>query len=260
MQTFLKSYAKINITLRVTKLRDDGYHDLCSLFLRVDRGEMLAVSTCDVDNVSSAGVKIDGENIVSKAIRMAREWGFAVPPLDVKIQKTIPPGMGMGGGSGNAGAILNFILEGGNAPRKNFSFEKIAKNIGADVPFFVSNFETAIVSGMGEKIEQFPTIPIKAVISFPKINSPTKGAYEALDAYWQKKYPRDEKQAREEIFEISERLKAREKIGMLPNDFAPLLLRQSDVYEKFFCEADAKNALAWGITGSGAAMFALFPV
>ena len=81
------SAAKLNLSLRVTKKRLDGYHDIVSLFLRLPAVESLSISKAEVrgkDDVRVSGVEIEGENIVSSALRRAREAGVDVPFLDVE--------------------------------------------------------------------------------------------------------------------------------------------------------------------------------
>ena len=248
------SYAKVNITLRVTDIRNDGYHNIYSLFSRIDASERLHIrsSDKDYDTANSVGVLIEGENIVVKALRIVREYGFKLPFLDTSVYKTIPPGMGLGGGSGNAGAILNFI--GAELPLD------VVIKIGADVPFFYKNYEAAIIYGIGDKIESVNKLQLNAMIIIPKWNSITKNAYKMLDMYWNNQggYPLDEINAKKELDKIYSLLTSNKFIGLLPNDFAPMLIKENALYEKFFRVFCDTGAHAWGITGSGASMFVLY--
>lgn len=222
-------------------------------------GEYLEISeSCGADCVSCVGAEIKGENIVSKALRFARGTGAEIPSLKAEVHKTIPPGMGMGGGSGNAGAILDFV--GRKYGALNFTPIDAARKIGADVPFFICGADAAVVSGIGESVENISRPPLRAEVHLPKKNSPTTGAYKALDEYWANGYPSDFFRAREEILQINSRLIAKERVGLLPNDFAPFLMQQNAEYAEFFRAADDLGAIAWGITGSGAGMFALFDI
>ena len=248
------SYAKINITLRVTGIRNDGYHNIFSLFSRINASERLHIrnSDKDCDIVNSPGMLIEGENIVAKALRIVREYGFNLPFLDISVYKTIPPGTGLGGGSGNAGAILDFI--GAELPLD------VVLKIGADVPFFYKNYEIAIISGIGGKIEPIDKLQLNIAIIVPKWNSVTKNAYKMLDMYWLPRggYPLDENSAKNELYKIYSLLASNRFVGFLPNDFAPLLIEENALYEKYFDIFYDSGALAWGITGSGASMFVLY--
>jgi 4-diphosphocytidyl-2-C-methyl-D-erythritol kinase len=249
------SFAKINITLRITGIRDDGYHNIYSLFSRISASERLdiSISNNDGDIVNSAGIIIDGENIIAKTLKIAREFCPDIPFMDISVYKTIPPGMGLGGGSGNAGAMLDFI--GVKLPINAIS------KIGADVPFFSANCETAIVHGIGDKVNPVHKLQLYTAIILPKWNCITGNAYKLLDKYWDSKggYPADEDRAKEELASIYSLLASGKFVGLLPNDFAPRLIEENTLYNKIFDIFCDIGAVAWGITGSGASIFAMFP-
>ena len=110
MRVILPTFAKLNLTLRVINKRSDGYHNIVSTFLRIPSGDVLYISEASERNDEvSANIHLTGENIVAKALRVARENGFKIPYLNVKIHKSIPPGTGLGAGSGNAAAVLRLF-------------------------------------------------------------------------------------------------------------------------------------------------------
>ena len=254
MYIIKNSYAKVNITLRVTSIRDDGYHNIYSLFSRINAAEKLHISSSSVscDSVNTERMLIRGENIIIKALRIAREYGVDIPFLDISLYKNIPPGMGLGGGSGNAGAVLDFL--GAKLP------VSVVSKIGADVPFFCENCEAAIVHGIGDKVSPLPKLPLNTAIIVPKWNSITGNAYKLLDKYWlpQGGYPFDEYKAKEELEKIYSNLASIKNVGLLPNDFAPRLIEENELYEKLFRVFMDCGAIAWGITGSGSSVFALY--
>ena len=254
MYILKNSYAKMNITLRVTGIRDDGYHNIYSYFSRINASEKLHVSNSNEnhDTVRSEKILIRGENIIAKALRIAREYGLDIPFLNATVYKNIPSGMGLGGGSGNAGAILDFI--GAELPLN------IISKIGADVPFFYMNCESAIVRGIGDVIDPIQKLPLCAAVIIPKWYSITGNSYKLLDIYWNQRggYPLDENGAKEEYERIYSLLASNKFVGLLPNDFAPGLIEENSMYEKFFEAFNDSGAIAWGITGSGAAIFALY--
>ena len=99
MRCILPSFAKLNLSLRVTGRRGDGYHDLVSLVLRIPSGETLRVAKrpepASGDLVKVKDMTLEGENIVEKALRLARESGLSVPFLEVEIVKSLFPGSGL---------------------------------------------------------------------------------------------------------------------------------------------------------------------
>ena len=231
MRIILPTFAKLNLTLRVMNKRPDGYHNLVSTFFKIPSGDVLYISesTAGIDVVNS-NIIIHGENIVAKALKIAR-------------QESIPPGSGLGAGSGNAAAVLQL-----------FGAEKVAAKVGADVPFLCSNNKIAIVSGIGEHVEKIAAdYNLEGVIAIPDWQTETKSAYEELDAMG---YSFDLLFARTEMRDIYH-ANAGKKVGLLPNDFLKILIKKHPKYNELFKLFESAGADAWGITGSGSAAFAL---
>ena len=255
------SAAKLNLSLRVTKKRGDGYHNIVSLFLRLSAMETLSISRIkegDSDNVRMSGGGVEGENIVSRALRRAREAGFDAPFLDVEISKTISPGSGLGAGSGNAAAILCWLRRlAGSAAEPRQKWQEAALRTGADVPFLFSGCPLAMVSGIGEIIEPLEPLKLHATIVFPEWGVGTGNAYAQLDSRYGEEYPLSESEARNEARALHRKLLTGERVGLLPNDFAPALMEKFPGYLELFDTFKKNGHIAWGITGSGGAAFAL---
>ena len=246
MRIILPTFAKLNLTLRVINKRSDGYHNIVSTFLKIPSGDILLVSesTAGIDIVNS-DTPIKGENIVLKALRAAREDGFKFPYLNVMIHKMIPPGSGLGAGSGNAAAILLLL-----------GAERVAAKVGADVPFLCSGMDMSIVTGIGDQVDRTKkdvSIP-HGVIAIPDWQTDTKTAYEELDEIG---FGVDTLLARTEMRDIYY-ANAGKKVGMLPNDFTKVLLKQHPKYNELFSMFEKAGANAWGITGSGSSAFGVF--
>ncbi|MDR1049322.1 MAG: 4-diphosphocytidyl-2C-methyl-D-erythritol kinase [Synergistaceae bacterium] len=248
------SAAKVNLSLRVTGRREDGYHDIVSLFLRLPSAETLLISETEgADEVRVSGAEIQGENIVSRALRAARETGFDIRPLGVEIVKTLYPGSGLGGGSGNGAALLRWLAGPDDGPE----WRAAARKTGADVPFLFSGCPLALVSGTGDIVEPLESLAANLLVAFPDWNVNTENAYEQLDRRGES-HRLPDPAARAEALRLSERLRGGEKAGFLPNDFAPFLMEKFPGYARLFDVFDDGGAFAWGITGSGGAAFALF--
>lgn len=243
MRLILPTFAKLNLTLRVVSKRPDGYHNLVSTFMKIPSGDVLYISesTAGVDIVS-ANIQLKGENIVAKALRIARSEGFKIPYLNVKIHKSIPPGSGLGAGSGNAAAVL--IL---------FKAERVAAKVGADVPFLCSGHDFALVSGIGDHIEPVKAHEVHGVIAIPDWQTETKSAYAELDSLG---YDVGIMLARTEAKDIYH-ANAGRKVGLLPNDFLKVLLKNHPKYNELFKMFQKADADCWGVTGSGSAAFAI---
>ena len=257
------SAAKLNLSLRVTKKRRDGYHDIVSLFMRLPAVEMLCISKDGgyvADNVRVSGVEVKGENIVSSALRLAREAGLDVPFLNVEITKTIWPGSGLGAGSGNAAAVLLWLAKSAE-PQENDptcqKWQNVAFKTGADVPFLFSCYPLAMASGVGEILEPLEPLRLYVSIVIPKWSVGSENAYSQLDSRYDGKYPLSDSEARAEAYALHQKLRAGEQIGLLPNDFSASLIEKFPDYLEFFDMCDKSGSIAWGITGSGGAAFAL---
>jgi 4-diphosphocytidyl-2-C-methyl-D-erythritol kinase len=250
------SAAKLNLSLRVTAKRADGYHDIVSLFLRLPPVETLSIARAeDADAVRvKGGIEVEGENIVSRALRSARGEGLDVPFLDVEITKALYPGSGIGAGSGNGAAVLSWLAGGGAGP----VWQNAARKTGADVPFLFSGYSLALVSGTGDILEPLEAPELHTVTVLPDWSVGTENAYAQLDRRCGGMYALSAAAARAEADGLCRKLRRKERIGLLPNDFTPLLMDKFPDYDKLFGVFDDAGASAWGITGSGGAAFALF--
>ncbi|MBV1686957.1 4-(cytidine 5'-diphospho)-2-C-methyl-D-erythritol kinase [Novosphingobium sp. G106] len=140
------AYAKINLALHVRKRREDGYHELETLFAFVDDGDRLVASPAsrDVLHVKGefAGALDDPfGNIVAKALSKLKH----VPGWSMQLEKRLPVAAGLGGGSADAGAIFRMVERWGKLPD---NWHEIATALGADVPACVKS-ETCIGTGTG---------------------------------------------------------------------------------------------------------------
>jgi 4-diphosphocytidyl-2-C-methyl-D-erythritol kinase len=155
--------AKINLCLYVGPTRDDGRHELVTLFDAVGLFDELEVTSAEQDEVVCEGV--DGPNLVNDALGALRGAGWAAPPLRVTIKKTIPVAAGMGGGSADAAALLRI------APRlgaiDGASRLQIAGRLGADVPSQLVPGPWVGV-GAGHRLLPAPALPPYAVVIIPQ--------------------------------------------------------------------------------------------
>lgn len=144
------AYAKINLALHVRRRREDGYHELETLFAFVDAGDELSASAASVDSlrvVGEFGGALDDPfgNIVSKALHsLPHGLGWAVT-----LEKNLPVAAGLGGGSADAGAIFRMVRESHGLPE---DWHSRAAKLGADVPACVESV-ACIGRGTGTELE-----------------------------------------------------------------------------------------------------------
>jgi 4-diphosphocytidyl-2-C-methyl-D-erythritol kinase len=160
-----QAYAKVNLCLFVGPTREDGRHELVTVFDSVRLTDELIVgeSESGADEVVCDGV--EGPNLVSDALRGLREAGWAAPPVRVEIWKRIPVAAGMGGGSADAAAILRCAPR--FSPADDGSIARIAASLGADVPSQLRP-GPSLGTGAGERIEPLATFESYGVLVLPQ--------------------------------------------------------------------------------------------
>lgn len=151
--------AKINLALAVTGKRDDGYHDLRSVFATIDLADRVRVAShrrLEVRITPDVGAPA-GEDLASRAVRaMAAAVGREATAF-VHIRKRVPVAAGLGGGSSDAGAVLRALAS--IWKRGDVDLVALAATIGSDVPFFATGARVAFVSGRGERVDPLPDPP-----------------------------------------------------------------------------------------------------
>ena len=177
-----KSYSKVNIFLKIVGLRDN-YHLIASRFVRVKNlFDTISFIKKDVDNFSIEGnfSCILEKNTVYKAYKELEKFDEVKEFFKkniVKIDKNIPEFAGLGGGSSNCATFLNMVNQACNLNLSKEELAKIGSNIGADVPFFVYEFDSANVSGIGEIVEEFKEEALNIEVITPKIACDTGKIY-----------------------------------------------------------------------------------
>ena len=173
-----KSYAKVNIFLKISDKRD-SYHELVSRFVRVhslyDTVSFIKSSRKVFDIIGSFGCNLE-TNTVYKAYKLLEKYDGVeefFKNYSVKIEKNIPEFAGLGGGSSNAATFLIMTNKYCNLDLSKDELCKIAVNIGADVPFFVYEYDSANVTGIGEIVEKFDEEILNIETITPKIKCNT---------------------------------------------------------------------------------------
>jgi 4-diphosphocytidyl-2-C-methyl-D-erythritol kinase len=172
--TVVRSYAKINWSLRVTGKRPDGFHDLETVFQTISLCDELTFResdafslTCDDDSIPT-----DHNNLVLRAAKAVN-----ADPVAIDLRKRIPAGGGLGGGSSNAAATLRLL--GGDRD----DLPEIALSLGSDVPFFLTG-GTAYATGRGEVLTPLPPMSeIPLLLLLPDERVSTRDAYARIERY-----------------------------------------------------------------------------
>ena len=244
--------AKLNLCLYVGLRRDDGLHEIRSLFEPLELADELRISEAGEDEVICEG--LDAPDLTAAALAALREHGWDGPPLRIEVSKRVPVGAGLGGGSADAAAVLRLAmgeLEG---------MRSIAAGIGADVPSQLQP-RPCLVAGAGEVIEPAPPPGEHAVVLLPQAEElATAAVYAEADRLGS---PRGEA----ELEAIRRGLRDAVDAGGSPLDYrehlvndlqpAAISLRpEIDEALRALEEAGAAHAM---VTGSGPTAFGLYP-
>lgn len=136
----LLAAAKINLFLKIAGRRPDGRHDLSSLVCFADYGDYLECEPAEQDQLELSGPlagalkEAGGAGLIRAALQALRQAGCAIPPLAVRLEKNLPTGGGLGGGSADAAALLRFLPGFFDQPVAPDQLAGLAAGLGADVP------------------------------------------------------------------------------------------------------------------------------
>ncbi|MCU1369240.1 MAG: ispE [Ilumatobacteraceae bacterium] len=160
--------AKLTVSLRITGVRDDGYHLIDAEMVSIDLADELRFTEgdgLDVIGASGLAVPADDDNLVRRALRLVERTAH------VTLTKQIPAGAGLGGGSADAAAVLRWAA---------FDDPERAAALGADVPFCVRGGR-ARVTGIGEVLEPLPHVARTFTLVTPPFGCSTPAVYRAWD-------------------------------------------------------------------------------
>ena len=181
-----KAYAKLNISLDVTERRADGFHDMCMVMQTVSICDELELRPTDAGRIQVKSnfsfIPGDERNLAAKAaLGFFEAVGKQGQGLLITLQKSIPVGAGMAGGSADAAAVLRALNRLYGAPLTADGLETLAARVGSDVPFCVRG-GTALATGRGEKLEALPSLPAcKFVVCKPDFSISTPELFRKLD-------------------------------------------------------------------------------
>jgi len=201
--------AKLNLCLYLGARRADGLHELCSLFEPLALADLIEVCEAERDEVVCPGV--EGENLAGRALAALRRRGWERPPLRIAIEKRVPVAAGLGGGSGDAAAVLRL------AAGEVDDIQGLAAELGADVPSQLDP-SLALVRGAGERVEPLPRPAPHAAVLLPDGGGlSTADVFAAADRLGLGRDP-------EELDALAVRLRAAAGSGASPLAYAGLLV------------------------------------
>ncbi len=184
----LLSPAKINLRLEIISKREDGYHEIETIFHKINIFDEISLETTSDHKIAltvdDPSIPADKTNLVYKAASLLFKSIGINPGIKIDLRKKIPSGAGLGGGSSNAAITLIGLNRLLNLKLANKKLKEIAFQLGADVPFFLTDSTTASASGIGEKIKNIETNDkMWFLVIFPGFTVSTAWAYKSFSKY-----------------------------------------------------------------------------
>ena len=244
--------AKINIGLHIVERRPDGYHNLETVFYPIPLHDVLEIvpSRQPDNSLTCYGNDIDcppEKNLVMKAVRLMQAH-YEVPPVDIYLQKIVPHGAGLGGGSSDAAFALTMLNEMFALGASDDELAALAATLGADCPFFVYN-RAMMATGIGDVLTPID-LDLRGLTLFlvkPDVNVPTAVAYKRVTPTpGTRDLPRLLASPPEQWGDA------------VANDFEVSVFAEYPQLRSIKAALAARGALYTAMSGSGSAIFALF--
>lgn len=250
-----QSYAKINLGLSVLRKREDGYHDIATIFQQVDLHDTLtfeSIHSSEIVIVSdNPELPKDRTNLVVKAINKLFSHTNQHLGVRIRIEKRIPMGGGLGGGSSNAAVALIAVNSLLRNPLSQDELVRIGAEIGSDVPFFFSG-GTALGEGRGEKLTPLSwNLPGWICLLCPGIHISTAWAYNQMKIA----LTNEEKFTK---FKALFQEVSPYALDKLENDFEGMVFQRHPILLTFKELLRERGAFYASMSGSGSSLYGLF--
>ncbi|MDA8426027.1 MAG: 4-(cytidine 5'-diphospho)-2-C-methyl-D-erythritol kinase [Treponema sp.] len=250
--------SKINLHLRVYERRPDGFHGIRSLFQAVSLADTIVVRSLKTINTVAIEGSFDcpaQDTTVYKAITAFRNASGIGTGLSVKVEKVVPAGAGLGGGSGDAAAVLRALDALFDTRFDTKELAAMAATVGSDVPFFVEG-GCALVSGRGERVDRMVSREDFALaIHFPGFPMGSAEAYRLLD----RMRPEDSGEADPAAEVLKAAYYEDPKLWPFANSFEPFVAVDHPAIAAIRSKMSELGAFFSAMSGSGSSVFGVFP-
>ena len=245
------AYAKINLGLRVLGKRPDGFHELRTVFQTISLADRLTIT---YEPAARTEITVEGmpdvpDNLAARAAAAVLSELRLKASVHIHIEKRIPMGAGLGGGSSDAAAILQALPILAGCPIPMPRLFQLAAPLGSDVPFFLLG-GTALGLGRGEELYPLPNLPpLEGVLITPNIHVSTPDAYRALSPTLT--------DSANKLASFQESVR-QPLVEPLVNDFEAVVFAQHPQLAALKASLLSKGAYQALMSGSGSSVFALF--
>jgi 4-diphosphocytidyl-2-C-methyl-D-erythritol kinase len=257
MKIKFKTPAKINLGLHIHGKREDGFHELETIFQMVslyDDVELELLSSGIKLECDTPGVPTDDTNLACKAALLLRQtYQVEGKGVNIRLKKNIPFGAGLGGGSGNAAGVLMGLNRLWNLKIEREKLSKLAAELGSDVPFFLTS-PCALGMGRGEQLGSLkPCAKFQVLLVFPGFPVATSWVYQNL------KLKLTKRENNISILRKNLSLSDITSLGSrLYNDLEPVVIQRFPEVQVVKDELGAWGALGVLLSGSGSTVFGIF--
>lgn len=253
----LQSYAKINLGLNILGKREDGFHEIETIFQQIDLKDEIEFKTKEEPVIEffcdSLEIPTGNDNLCVHAAKLLKETMGVQKGVEIVLKKTIPIGAGLGGGSSNGAVVLLGLNKLWNLKLKPKQLQNLACQLGSDVPFFIQG-GTALACGRGEILR---TLNFKndftILIVFPGFQISTKSIYRQMNLNLTIK----KKSIKLRYFEGQD-LKDVGICNLLKNDLEKIVFKKYPILAAIKEQLYSKNAIYASMSGSGSALFGIF--
>lgn len=186
----IKSFAKLNLYLQVLNKRKDNFHNLSTLFARIDLADRL-IFRKRLDGLikikcSCPDVPLDAANLCYRAVALLKQELKLTLGVQIELKKRIPVGAGLGGGSSNAASVLLGLNKFWDLNLSKTRLIKLGAKLGSDVPFFIHQEKFALGSQRGDKVR--PLVSLRKlklwfILVYPNFKVSTPLIYQKLDNF-----------------------------------------------------------------------------
>ena len=253
----LKAYAKINIGLNIISHRQDGYHNIETIFQQIDLYDQLKLSRRDDPGIiirsDHSLLPTNEDNICHRAVKLIQQATGFKEGIVIAIKKRIPIGAGLGGGSSDAAAVLMGLKRLWQLQLTKKKLLDIASVLGADVRFFLYG-GTALASGIGEKLKPI-TSPFNfyCVLVYPNIEISSTWAYKNFNFSLTKT-----KKSIKLAHIFSQRIDISDLKNLISNDFEEVVFQHYQELRDIKQLLYIRGALFASMSGSGSTIYGLF--
>ncbi len=249
------AYAKINLTLEILS-KEGKFHTIESIFQKVDLYDLINIKVGIKDKIHFTEPIRKSTSTVHKAVELFREEVSIRKNFEISIEKHIPMGAGLGGGSSDAATTLILLTKLFNNPLSIDTLINLGAEIGKDVPFFLSNYSTALVTHFGEHITKI--LPLKElyfVLVHPNFHYKTEEMYRIFDTFGAFSNGTKTRNLIKIIETANYNIDDIEQF--LYNDFEVMLLNVDSDFIKFKNVVEKATGKTFHLTGSGSTIFCI---